>query len=97
MADVSIANQRRVSAGRTAGIALFLLTALNLFNFIDRYILPGVQPLVQTEFGVKISRISWTRRGGVSRLFSSHPLPGAVFYNKDHGNRFEHESLPLYR
>src|SRR5271170_303324 len=37
---------------RTAGMALFLLTGLNLFNFIDRYILPGVQPLVQKEFGV---------------------------------------------
>lgn len=30
--------------------ALGLLTALNLFNFIDRYVLPGVQPLVQHEF-----------------------------------------------
>lgn len=37
---------------RTAGIALFLLTALNLFNFIDRYVLPGVQPLVQREFRI---------------------------------------------
>src|ERR1700678_1415637 len=37
-------------AVQTAGLALFLLTALNLFNFIDRYVLPGVQPLVQREF-----------------------------------------------
>src|SRR6202046_4711364 len=37
---------------RTAGIALFLLTALNLFNFIDRYVLPGVQPLIQREFNI---------------------------------------------
>ena len=35
------------AAAKTAGLALFLLTCLNLFNFIDRYILPGVQPLVQ--------------------------------------------------
>ena len=41
---------RRISPVRTAGLALFLLTCLNLFNFIDRYILPGVQPLVQKEF-----------------------------------------------
>jgi MFS family permease len=33
-----------------AAWALGLLTALNLFNFIDRYVLPGVQPLVQHEF-----------------------------------------------
>jgi MFS transporter, Spinster family, sphingosine-1-phosphate transporter len=37
---------------RTAGIALFLLTCLNLFNFIDRYVLPGVQPLIQHEFSI---------------------------------------------
>lgn len=35
---------------RHAAWALTLLTALNLFNFIDRYVLPGVQPLVQHEF-----------------------------------------------
>ncbi len=39
-------------AARTAGIALFLLTSLNLFNFIDRYVLPGVQPLIQQEFHI---------------------------------------------
>ena len=42
----------RISAARTAGMALFLLTSLNLFNFIDRYILPGVQPLVQKDFAL---------------------------------------------
>ena len=42
----------RKNAARTAGIALFLLTSLNLFNFIDRYVLPGVQPLVQREFHI---------------------------------------------
>ena len=35
---------------RPALIALALLLALNLLNFIDRYILPGVQPLIQAEF-----------------------------------------------
>ena len=47
----------RASAARTAGTALFLLTSLNLFNFIDRYILPGVQPLVQKEFRVNDAQI----------------------------------------
>ena len=42
----------RISAAGTAGMALFLLTSLNLFNFIDRYILPGVQPLVQKDFAL---------------------------------------------
>ncbi|HEX4322014.1 MAG TPA: MFS transporter [Acidobacteriaceae bacterium] len=35
---------------RPALVALVLLLALNLLNFIDRYILPGVQPLIQAEF-----------------------------------------------
>jgi predicted MFS family arabinose efflux permease len=38
-------------------VALLLLTALNLVNFIDRYVLPGVQPLVQHEFGVNDERM----------------------------------------
>ncbi|MBV9146987.1 MAG: MFS transporter, partial [Acidobacteria bacterium] len=31
-------------------LALALLTALNFLNYIDRYILPAVQPLVKAEF-----------------------------------------------
>lgn len=31
-------------------ITFLLLLALNLLNFIDRYILPGAQPLIQREF-----------------------------------------------
>jgi MFS family permease len=42
--------QNKKIAGATT--ALVLLTALNFVNFIDRYILPGVQPLVQKEFGI---------------------------------------------
>src|SRR5271156_2259549 len=56
MAASSQASQR-ISPARTAGLALFLLTALNLFNFIDRYVLPGVQPLVQREFKVSDARM----------------------------------------
>jgi MFS transporter, Spinster family, sphingosine-1-phosphate transporter len=42
-------------AGATT--ALVLLTALNLVNYIDRYILPGVQELVKKEFHVTDSAI----------------------------------------
>jgi predicted MFS family arabinose efflux permease len=42
----------RSQTARTAAMALFLLTTLNLFNFIDRYVLPGVQPLIQREFRI---------------------------------------------
>ncbi|MGA8529876.1 MAG: MFS transporter [Acidobacteriaceae bacterium] len=46
------ASPRHAHALRTAGLALFLLTSLNLFNFIDRYVLPGVQPLIQRDFRI---------------------------------------------
>lgn len=46
----------RPHPARTAGLALFLLTCLNLFNFIDRYVLPGVQPLIQREFHINDAR-----------------------------------------
>lgn len=42
------------SARATAGAALgtlVLLVGLNLLNYIDRYILPGAQPLIQHEYG----------------------------------------------
>ncbi len=45
----------RAVAGAT--LALVLLTALNFVNYIDRYILPGVQELVKREFAVTDSQI----------------------------------------
>jgi MFS transporter, Spinster family, sphingosine-1-phosphate transporter len=40
----------RVSASAALG-TLILLVGLNLLNYIDRYILPGAQPLIQREYG----------------------------------------------
>lgn len=37
--------------------ALFLLTALNLLNYLDRYILPAVQTQIQDEFHVSSEKI----------------------------------------
>ena len=42
-------------AGATT--ALVLLTAMNFVNFIDRYILPGVQELVKKEFALSDERV----------------------------------------
>jgi predicted MFS family arabinose efflux permease len=42
-------------AGATT--ALVLLTAMNFVNFIDRYILPGVQELVKKEFELSDERV----------------------------------------
>jgi MFS family permease len=43
---------RNTRIARPALIALLLLTALNLLNYLDRYILPGAQPLIQKDLGV---------------------------------------------
>lgn len=53
------ATKPRLSRNSVAGAttALVLLTALNLVNYIDRYILPGVQELVKKEFRVSDSQV----------------------------------------
>ena len=47
----------RYRSSRPALIALLLLAGLNLLNYIDRYILPGAQPLIQAEFQVSDERM----------------------------------------
>ncbi len=50
MSAQKAAESKRMGMARPALIALGLLTCLNLLNYIDRYILPGAQPLIQAEF-----------------------------------------------
>ena len=45
-----VARTRRPPSVAGATIALVLLTALNFVNYIDRYILPGVQEQIKREF-----------------------------------------------
>lgn len=47
----------RSRAVRGAATALVLLTSLNFVNYIDRYILPGVQESIKTEFHVSDAAI----------------------------------------
>jgi MFS transporter, Spinster family, sphingosine-1-phosphate transporter len=47
----------RLGIARPALVALLLLTGLNLLNYLDRYILPGAQPLIQAEFRVSDQRM----------------------------------------
>ena len=42
---------------KAATVALVLLTGLNLVNYIDRYVLPGVQEMVKSEFHVSDERL----------------------------------------
>lgn len=43
-------HQKSFAIANPALVAVLLLTALNLLNYLDRYILPGAQPLIQAEF-----------------------------------------------
>jgi MFS family permease len=64
------------SAAATAGLALFLLTTLNLLNFIDRYVLPGVQPLIQKQFGVSDARMGALTSAFFLTYMIAAPLTG---------------------
>src|SRR5664279_1305367 len=68
-------------------MALFLLTCLNLFNFIDRYILPGVQPLIKAEFGVSDERMGALTTAFFITYMIAAPITGWL------GNRFSRKPL----
>jgi len=80
-------SNRVQTAAKTAGLALFLLTCLNLFNFIDRYILPGVQPLVQKEFAVSDERMGALTYAFFITYMIAAPLTGWL------GDRFPRKPL----
>ena len=77
----------RLHAARTAAIALFLLTALNLFNFIDRYVLPGVQPLIQREFRINDAQTGFLTSAFFFTYMLIAPLTGWL------GDRFPRKPL----
>ncbi|MGB7135710.1 MAG: MFS transporter [Acidobacteriaceae bacterium] len=72
---------------RTATTALFLLTTLNLFNFIDRYVLPGVQPLIQREFRIDDARAGLLTSAFFLTYMLVAPLTGWL------GDRFPRKPL----
>jgi MFS family permease len=57
VSETAPTSSSRKRMSRAALVVLVLLTTLNLLNFIDRYILPGTQPLIQAEFHVSDERM----------------------------------------
>lgn len=84
---MSIRTSTRPSAAQTAGLALFLLSCLNLFNFIDRYVLPGAQQLIQTEFALNDARIGLLTTAFFFTYMIAAPLTGWL------GDRFPRRPL----
>jgi MFS transporter, Spinster family, sphingosine-1-phosphate transporter len=77
------------AAGRAGFIALLLLTGLNLFNYIDRYILFGVQPLVQKEFSIGDEKFGALTTAFFVVYMLAAPLTGWL------GDRFRRKPLIL--
>ena len=72
-------------AGATT--ALVLLTAMNFVNFIDRYILPGVQELVKKEFALSDERVGALTFWFFVTYMCAAPLTGWL------GDRFPRKPL----
>ena len=56
--------------------ALLLLLAINLLNFIDRYVLAGVVPQVQAEFHASDSQVGWLATAFLLSYTLAAPLFG---------------------
>jgi len=78
---------RRIPSVAGAATALVLLTALNFVNYIDRYILPGVQEQVKGEFHVSDAQIGSITFWFFLTYMCAAPLTGWL------GDRFPRKPL----
>ena len=61
-----------------AAAVLLLLTALNFFNYIDRSVLPAVQPLIQQEFHRSDADMGWVSSVFFLFYMLSAPIIGVL-------------------
>ena len=80
---------KRIGAGSIAGAttALVLLTALNFVNYIDRYILPGVQEQVKHEFSITDAQIGHLTLWFMLAYMATSPITGWL------GDRFPRKPM----
>src|ERR1700734_4471388 len=79
--------QRNVASVAGATTALVLLTALNFVNYIDRYILPGVQEQIKTEFLVSDKQIGSLTFWFMIAYMGTSPITGWL------GDRFPRKPM----
>lgn len=87
-----MANESRLSPPKAAPVAgatvaLVLLTALNFVNYIDRYILPGVQDQIKGEFHVSDSQIGSLTLWFMLAYMAAAPITGWL------GDRFPRKPM----
>ena len=61
-----------------AGAALFVLTALNLLNYVDRNVLFAVQPLVQSEFHLTNTQLGYLTSAFLGFYMVAAPFVGPL-------------------
>ena len=79
--------QRNVASVAGATTALVLLTALNFVNYIDRYILPGVQEQIKTEFHLSDQHIGSLTFWFMIAYMGTSPITGWL------GDRFPRKPM----
>jgi hypothetical protein len=57
LGSMAVELKPRVGSVAGATAALVLLTGMNFVNYLDRYILPGVQEQIKHEFSLRDSQI----------------------------------------
>lgn len=82
---VSAPESRASLAGATT--ALVLLTALNFVNYIDRYILPGVQEQIKGEFAISDAQIGRLTLWFMVAYMATSPVTGWL------GDRFPRKPM----
>jgi MFS transporter, Spinster family, sphingosine-1-phosphate transporter len=75
---------RPSSASATAWLALAILSGLNMFNYLDRYIMSAVLPPMQKELGLTDGGAGWVASAFMLGYFVSAPVFG---YLGDRGAR----------
>ena len=84
-ATVSAPASRTAVAGATT--ALVLLTALNFVNYVDRYILPGVQEQIKHEFSISDAKIGRLTLWFMLAYVATSPITGWL------GDRFPRKPM----
>jgi MFS family permease len=87
--ESALQSKPKLPAASVAGAttALVLLTALNFVNYIDRYILPGVQEQVKAEFHVNDAQIGSLTLWFMLAYMATSPITGWL------GDRFPRKPM----
>ncbi len=65
-------------APRSAWIALAVLTLINLFNYMDRFMVPAVQEKIKADFSLSDSQIGWLFPAFLIVYTVATPIYGAI-------------------